>query len=136
MIDLKQTCYEKEAVLHPEQNQIINLTTYHPHYRDLAGCIAIEQSVLTTPTPKSVTSTQNYKSTTRVPSTKKTTKKYIPELQITASTTESTKLNETSYMLNETYGSLNESAVDDLLESQIDGNDSSTFNYTNIDVSN
>ncbi|KAF2899900.1 hypothetical protein ILUMI_06283, partial [Ignelater luminosus] len=100
-----KTCYEKEAVLHPEQNQIINLTTQYPHYRDLAGCIAVEQSILTTPTPKYVTSTQNYK----VPSTKKPRKQYyIPEVQITASTTDSTKFNESSNMINETYGSSNE----------------------------
>lgn len=32
-----QTCYEKEAVLHLEQNQVINLTAKYP-YRELSGC--------------------------------------------------------------------------------------------------
>jgi hypothetical protein len=33
-----QTCYEKEAVLHVEQNQIINLTTTHVYLKQLSGC--------------------------------------------------------------------------------------------------
>ncbi|XP_068901346.1 transmembrane protein 145-like isoform X1 [Tenebrio molitor] len=33
-----KTCYEKEAVLHVEQNQIINLTTTHVYLKQLSGC--------------------------------------------------------------------------------------------------
>lgn len=36
-----QSCAEKESVLKREQNQIINLTTRIPEYRDLAGCSVV-----------------------------------------------------------------------------------------------
>lgn len=69
-----QTCYEKEAVLHLEQNQVINLTAKYP-YRELSGCYYTSYF----PTTPSKKYTHNIPT---IPYRTQTTK-YLPELATT-----------------------------------------------------
>ncbi|RZC37360.1 transmembrane protein 145 [Asbolus verrucosus] len=68
-----KTCFEKEAVLHVEQNQIINLTTRHYTLKELSGC-AFKPDSPTTPRPKLTTSTTKItRKTTRARRVERTT---------------------------------------------------------------
>ncbi|EFA08479.2 transmembrane protein 145 isoform X1 [Tribolium castaneum] len=86
-----KNCYEKEAVLHVEQNQIINLTTTNRFYQELSGCTS-KPSPLPTPKPKPSTTLLPKKATKsrklRPTTTIKTTTIALPTPRTTPTTTE------------------------------------------------
>lgn len=77
-----QTCHEKEAVLHIEQNQVINLTAKYP-FRELSGCYYANY-LQTTPSKKY---------THNIPTSpyRTQTTKYVPDVVTTPSTIDITE---------------------------------------------
>lgn len=83
-----QTCNEKEAVLHVDRYQVINLTIDNSYYRELSGCsikLPRASTTLKTTLKPSPTTTKPKKLITR--STTKTTPIELPTARSTAKTT-------------------------------------------------
>lgn len=98
--NFRQTCYEKESVLHTEQFQIINLTARSQFYKELSGCIQTPLipttikphytlSVPTLPSRNRRITKKNLTENDFLPSTK-STRTTLPSYTTTTTTTQRT----------------------------------------------